>query len=106
MFYVRVNRGEFNLKHIKTICGRVLVWNEEHHQLSDDQIKKLQHITQPTLDTNQHRDEIYKLCLELRDTMVLHDDKGRALHFMVDKDIGWLYFGDDEGLAEAKALSS
>ncbi|AKG16070.1 hypothetical protein AAX08_09535 [Moraxella bovoculi] len=40
MFYVRVNRGEFNLKHIKTICGRVLVWNEEHHQLSDDQIKK------------------------------------------------------------------
>ncbi len=106
MFYVRVNRGEFNLKHIKTICGRVLAWNEEHHQLSDDQIKKLQYITQPTLDTNQHRDEIYKLCLELRDTMVLHDDKGRALHFMVDKDTDWLYFGDDEGLAEAKALSS
>lgn len=43
MFYARVNRGEFDLKHIKTICSRVLVWNEEHHQLSDDQIKKLRH---------------------------------------------------------------
>lgn len=104
MFFVRTT-NEFNIHQAKLIAHRILDWDRKHHQLTDDQVAKLTYIVTPTLERGQHQDEIRQLCSELQETLRLKDDKGHELRFMVDDEQGYLYFGDETGLAEAKLLN-
>ncbi len=104
MFFIRLG-NEFSLHEVKTIAQRILDWDKKHHQLTEDDIAKLTYIVTPTLERGQHETEIRRLCLELQEHLHLKDDKGHDLRFMMDEAQGYLYFGDEAGLAEAKLLN-
>lgn len=105
MFFIQFDNSKPNLQQVKTIAKHILDWNDKHHQLSDDELSKLHAITKPTLAADQNVDEIYQLCNQLRETLVLTNDKGAQCRFYVDDAKQVVYFGDDAGIAYAKSLS-
>ncbi|OOR88266.1 hypothetical protein B0181_08475 [Moraxella caviae] len=107
MLFAKINHENgFDLKMVRAISQRILDWNVAHQQLSDEQVQKLEYIVKPTLASDQHIDEIKKLCSELEQTLVMTDKKGRKLKFYTDDKTGDIYFGDDAGFAEALSLQN
>ena len=106
MFYISFESKEFDLKRAKVIARRILDWNEKKCQLNDEQLSKLKRIVQPTLNADQNVEEIYQLCMELRDTLVFKNDKGIEVRFYVDDKNETVYLGDAAGITEAMQLNA
>lgn len=105
MLFMRLQDGAFDLHTAKMVSQRILDWDNKHPQLDNETRQKLHYIVQPTLDKDQHAQAIRQLCLQLKDTLVIHDDKGNCLRFYEDVANHRIYFGDEAGFLEALALN-
>ncbi|WP_019671751.1 hypothetical protein [Psychrobacter lutiphocae] len=105
MIIIELVEGEETLEDIERICRHFLEREDIQTLVTDDQLKEIKAILEPTLREDGNESKKRALWKDLLDNLVMTDHHGAKLHFFRDKKHNRLYFGNQEGYETITELS-